>query len=227
MLISRNFSAFIFDFDGTLIDTAPDIIGVLNAVLKDRGYPLLAMDRTLIGPPLEDIIAGALPPLSPQEQASVKTEYRARYREHHYGSSRIFSGIVPLLHRLREKNIPAFVATNKPEAVSRRFLALKNIDGFFKDVISRDSLPGKALSKAEMLEQLAYRYGLDLANCLMIGDSVFDMQGGRLAGLKTAAIMYGYGKHEDLLAEHPDFIVADEGWSDIRPWMPSTKKEPL
>jgi len=211
-------AACFFDFDGTLMDTAPDIIGVLNEVLGDSGLPPLPLDRGLIGPPLEEIIAMALPGLSQTEQDAIRLEYRARYREHHYGNSRVFTGIIPLLHRLQAAGIPAFVATNKPEAVSRRFLDIKGIAGLFRDVVSRDSLPGKALSKAEMLLMLTDRHGLETPNCLMVGDSVLDMRGGRKAGMKTAAALYGYTRREAMLAEEPDIIVEDEGWSEVRLW---------
>lgn len=223
MTPTLRFSAVFFDLDGTLVDSAPDILHLIRQVLMEAGLDVPPMDFHLIGPPLEEIFDAVAPSVSPERRAEMVLAYRALYRVDDYARSRVFSGIPGLLRMLWELEIPAFVATNKPEKVTRRLLASKGILDLFTDIASRDSIPGRSLSKCEMLEMLMRRHVLSPASALMVGDSRLDISGGRQAGLRTAAALYGYGKKEVLLQEHPDFIVEDEAWKRMFVWPDMTQ----
>lgn len=211
-------SAVFFDVDGTLVDSAPDILFLIRRVMAAEGVDVPPMDFHLIGPPLEEIFETVAPSLSQELREKMVLAYRALYRKHDYGHSRVFSGIPVILRLLEARGIPAFVATNKPERVTRRLLDCKGLLPLFTDIVSRDSVPGKNLSKCEMLTLLMQRHGLKPERSLMVGDSMLDISGGRKAGVLTAAVFYGYGKREILLNEHPDFVIEDEAWEGVFTW---------
>ena len=218
MTPTLRFSAVFFDLDGTLVDSAPDILHLIRQVLMDAGLDVPPMDFHLIGPPLEEIFETVAPSVSPEFRAELVLAYRALYRVDDYARSRVFSGIPGLLHSLREQGVPAFVAMNKPEKVTRRLLERKGLLPLFTDVASRDSVAGRSLSKREMLDMLMERHGLSASSALMVGDSRLDISGGREAGARTAAALYGYGRKDVLLGEKPDFVVEDEGWERMFAW---------
>lgn len=224
MTPTLRFSAVFFDLDGTLVDSAPDILHLLRQVLMDAGLDVPPMDFHLIGPPLEEIFEIVAPSVSPEFRAELVLAYRALYRVDDYARSRVFSGIPGLLRSLREQGVPAFVATNKPEKVTRRLLDRKGLLPLFTDVASRDSVEGRSLSKREMLDMLMARHGLSASSALMVGDSRLDISGGREAGARTAAALYGYGRKDVLLGEKPDFVVEDEGWENMYAW-PDDRQE--
>lgn len=209
-------SRFVFDLDGTLVDTAPDILGLLAAVLRENGYPTPALSRDIIGPPLEDIVHGVCPDAPEEELHRLIGIYRGRYAACDYAQSTVFPGIIPLLERLRDLGGRLYVATNKPEAISRRLLAIKGLN-LFDDIVSADSLPGTPLSKRDMLRLLMDRHGFAPAEGVMCGDSVLDLRGAREAGLFSVAALYGYGKPEALLLERPDRLADDPAWTTLRP----------
>ena len=215
-------SRFVFDLDGTLVDTAPDILNLLAAVLRENGHPAPPLSRGIIGPPLEDIVRGVCPDAPEEELRRLIGIYRARYAACDYAGSDVFPGIVPLLERLRSLGGRLYVATNKPESVSRRLLAIKKL-GPFDDIVSADSVPETTLSKRDMLRLLMDRHGFAPAEGVMCGDSVLDLRGAREAGLLCVAALYGYGQPEALLRERPDFAAGDPAWAALRPLLPSAR----
>ena len=215
------FSAFFFDLDGTLVDSAPDILALIRLVLEEASLPIPAMDTTLIGPPLEDIMAKVAPQSSMEEQQALVLAYRARYRVHDYAGTRVFSGIPRLLQRLREQGCLLFVATNKPNYVTRRLLERKGLLPLFTDIVCRDSDPAQ-LSKCAMIQKMLGQYAVPASKAVMVGDSRLDMEGGHQAGVTTLAALYGYGGREALLRTNPDFVVEDEAWCTVKTWPDGT-----
>lgn len=215
-------SRFVFDLDGTLVDTAPDILDLLGGVLRENGHPVPPLSRSLIGPPLEDIVRGVCPGAPEEELRRLIGLYRGRYAACEYAGSVVFPGMAPLLERLRGLGGRLYVATNKPEAISRRLLALKGLDAF-DDIVSADSVPGATLSKRDMLRLLMDRHGFAPAEGVMCGDSVFDLRGAREAGLLSVAALYGYGNPAALLREGPDCLTDDAAWATLRP-LPLTSR---
>ena len=99
--------------------------------------------------------------------------------------------------------------------MTQRVLTFKGLRPFFDDVACFDSQPKITLSKGKMLELLFNRYSLNPQRCVMIGDTILDMQGGRYAGAETVAVLYGYGQRQALLDEKPDWLVKDESWHAV------------
>ena len=213
----EQFSAFFFDLDGTLVDSAPDILALIRLALEEASLPVPAMDTTLIGPPLEDIMATVAPQCSVTQQHELVLAYRKRYRIHDYAGTRVFLGIPALLQRLRAQGVLLFVATNKPNYVTRRLLERKCLLPLITDIVCRDSDPAQ-LSKCAMIQKLLGQYGIPASRAVMVGDSRLDMEGGHQAGVTTIAALYGYGGREALLGTNPALVVEDESWHVVKTW---------
>lgn len=216
-----------FDLDGTLIDTAPDILATLSSVIKEAGLEVETLDKTVIGPPLEEMINTLLPNLDKDKQVEIAAAHRARYIQSSYEESTVYPGIPPLLRRLRQEGKHLFVATNKPVGATRRILEKKGLLPWFDDLACSDSVPGRKLKKSDMLAYLGARHGFQPGTALMVGDSTLDIRGGKETGIDTVAVLYGYGRKEQLLAASPHFVVEDPRWVDILAWPALTPVDPF
>lgn len=148
---TERYADWFFDLDGTLVDSAPDILRLLGGVLREEGLAVPELDKGRIGPLLEDIIRGICPDLAPADLERIVRIYRARYRACPFDESPAFPGIPPLFERLSGRGCRLFVATNKPEDVTRRLLDARGLLPFLAGFACSDSLPGRRLSKAGML----------------------------------------------------------------------------
>ena len=124
---TERYADWFFDLDGTLVDSAPDILRLLGGVLREEGLAVPELDKGRIGPLLEDIIRGLCPDLSPADLERIVRIYRARYRACPFDESPAFPGIPPLFERLSGRGCRLFVATNKPEDVTRRLLDVRGL----------------------------------------------------------------------------------------------------
>ncbi len=211
-----HYTDWFFDLDGTLTDSAADILYLLNAVLREEGVQCSPVERKHIGPPLEDIIRTLCPNFSSEQVTRIVQIYRPRYRQCSFARSPLYPGILPLFTQLKAQGARLYVATNKPVDVTTRLLGLRGLLPFLTDIVCSNSRPGRRLSKAEMLALLMERHGIVPEQGIMVGDSILDMQGAQTVGMATLAVLYGYGAHEALLATQPDFIVEDPDWTSIR-----------
>ena len=239
---TERYADWFFDLDGTLVDSAPDILRLLGGVLREEGLAVPELDKgppvrcgerqsrldridaarsetgrqaQASGPLLEDIIRGICPDLAPADLERIVRIYRARYRACPFDESPAFPGIPPLFERLSGRGCRLFVATNKPEDVTRRLLDVRGLLPFLAGFACSDSLPGRRLSKAGMLALLMERHGVELGTAIMVGDSALDMRGGQEAGMATAAALYGYGRRGALLETGPDFVIEDAAWTRV------------
>ena len=97
---TERYADWFFDLDGTLVDSAPDILRLLGGVLREEGLAVPELDKGRIGPLLEDIIRGICPDLAPADLERIVSIYRARYRACPFDKSPAFPGIPPLFERL-------------------------------------------------------------------------------------------------------------------------------
>ena len=114
------FSTILFDLDGTLVDSAPDVLEAIAAVLRDAGDPVPRMELSIIGPPLEGIFREVCPDADETKIARHVAAFRDLYFGGTFPQSTPYPGIFALLERLRAKGCRLFVATHKPEAAAQR-----------------------------------------------------------------------------------------------------------
>jgi phosphoglycolate phosphatase len=194
--MARPFS-IIFDLDGTLVETAEDIVAALNVSVAPSGIaPLpVGLVRTMIGAGARRLIqrafdhAGFAAPEAAVDQALVR--FLDHYRAHISDHSRPFPGIVPCLDWLQGQGALLGVCTNKLEADSRDLLDRLGLSPYFGAVLGGDSLAVKKPDAGHILGVIE-RLGGDPARALMVGDSETDVSGARNAGVPVVAVTWGY-----------------------------------
>jgi phosphoglycolate phosphatase len=202
----------LFDLDGTLVDSAPDIAAALNAALADLGQPThpLPVVTTYVGDGAAKLVERAVAPTAEVDQQLLLERFKAQYAANVCVHTRPYPGIVETLGRLTAAGTPLAVLTNKPGDLARSLLRALALDGAFADVVgdgdgyARKPAPDAALA-------LCARHGVAPADTLLVGDGLPDMQLGRAAGCRVAAVTWGYTPREGLEAEGPDWIVDEPG----------------
>lgn len=207
------FSAVIFDLDGTLLDTAPDVVGLLSQVVREHGVSDAGIvSSAVVGPPLTVGVPRACPGVPEEITSKIVEEYRLRYTASTYPLTQVFPGIFDLMDGLKAEGVPLFVATNKTAEATERVLRQFALWQRLTACISYDQFPGRNMDKAAMIRTLLEQHRLDPASTVMVGDTELDILGGHGAGVQTLAAFYGYGPHESLLAAKPHYIAHEADW---------------
>ncbi len=194
----------VFDLDGTLIDSAPDIHACVNAALREHGYGPLSLHqvRGFIGGGVDLLWQriGAALRIDPVDKRDVMASFMARYQVA-TTLTRMFPGVPETLGLLADRGHPLGICTNKPMSATRHVLAHFGIETLFGAVIGGDSLPSRKPDPAPLRACLA---GLgahpERPEAILVGDSEFDAQCAAAAGVPLMLFTGGYrgGRIEDL-----------------------------
>lgn len=189
--------ALIFDFDGTLIDSAPAILATHAAVLAQYGLqPKLPLTRELIGPPLPDTLSrlsGVAP--GPSLDAMVTT-FKSIYDETSYRATELYPGIASLLSGLQAAGYSLFVATNKRLHPTLLLLDMFGLQRLFAGIYALDLVQPPYQDKATMLKALLAERRLAAEQCLYVGDTCHDEKASGAAGIAFVGVAWGYGVGE-------------------------------
>ena len=187
----------VFDLDGTLVDTAPDLINALNFILAREGLapvPLHAA-RNMIGAGARKLIERGLEAegrnVSVAELAHLTEDFIAVYAEHIADASRPFDGLEAALDDLAADGYRLAVCTNKLEWLSKRLLDQLNLSGRFAAICGADTF-GVAKPDPAILRQTVARAGGELASAIMVGDAGTDVGVARRAGVPVIGVSFGY-----------------------------------
>lgn len=205
----------LWDFDGTLADTAQDVWASLEYAARRLGASLPEdVDRTgeSLALPMRELFSLLTPAVDPARledfDAAVTRHYRMLSSHVHTG---FYPGIRELLVDLRAGGAACHIVTNKPRPALERILSLKGWGELFDGWVSSDSGGGEALTKAQMIKLILGSEGTAPGACVMVGDSAGDIEGARAAGVASVGVTYGDGAVENLLAAAPDFVADDAG----------------
>jgi phosphoglycolate phosphatase len=183
-----NYDLLVFDLDGTLVDSAPDIADSLLRVLARMGRPPISREKVVasIGSGVRKLIERTSePPHEPVLEAFMR-----EYGEHLLDRTRLFPGVAETLAALPGRKI---ILSNKPSGFSRRVVDGLKIAAHFEAVYGGDSFPVKKPDAA------CFRRAADGApRSLMVGDSGVDVETARNAGVPICAVTYGYYKPGEL-----------------------------
>ena len=206
-------TSIVWDLDGTLVDSAPDLATALNNVLDKRGFFTLSNNevRAMIGNGVPKLVERGFNAVGMRPDAmqldELITMFVNEYRVCATDKTRPYPGVVETLQEIHSMNIPMGVCTNKPEAFSRQILVALGLSGYFSSVIGGDSTTKR---KPDPEPVLACLRGLvsEPASSLMIGDSVHDVHAAHAAGVVIGAVPWGYRSAavEELGA---DFVLDD------------------
>jgi phosphoglycolate phosphatase len=187
----------VFDLDGTLIDTAPDLIGMLNVILARHDVPAVAFDdaRAMIGAGVKPLLKRALATrdivLAPDALDALFAEYIQLYAAHIADRSRPFPGLATALDTLSAQGCRFAVCTNKLEWLSVLLLDKLNMSSRFAAIVGQDTF-GVPKPDPEILWRTIERAGGDVARAVMVGDSMTDVATARNAGVPVIAVDFGY-----------------------------------
>ncbi len=205
--------AVFFDLDGTLTDPAEGITGSIRYALEKLGLPA-PEPRELhwcIGPSLRQSFTTLLNgDAARAEQAIIL--YRERFSETGLYENEVYPGVPEMLTILRGEGFALYVATSKPQTYAERIIQHFELSPFFRRVFG-PGLDVRHMGKEDLLRQALSEEHLDAADCWMVGDRVFDIEGARACGLRNIGVLYGYGSRSELvqagaeiLVEHPEDI---------------------
>lgn len=192
--------ALLFDLDGTLVDTAPDMVGSLNRVLANHGEPLADIEsasKVVSNGGLALIKHGFVNVKDEEFLTSLVTEFLSDYAQFVAEKSRLYPGIKETLELCQQHDIPWGVVTNKPLKLSRSLLDGLDVLADCRILLGGDSLPVKKPHPAPLLH-CCMTLNVAASECLYIGDHNRDIEAGRAAGMDTAAALWGYIQDNDL-----------------------------
>jgi 2-phosphoglycolate phosphatase len=207
------FDAILFDLDGTLVDTAPDMVAVLLAMQQDRGLTQLPYDlaRSHVSNGALGLVRLAFPEADDALTKQLHQEYLDRYESAVCVDSTLFPALGELLDELDAAGRPWGVVTNKPKRMTEPLLAGLGIDSRAACSISGDTIPQRKPDPAPLL-LASQQIGVPAEKTVYVGDSVRDIDAGRAAGMFTIAATYGYiTADDDPQSWDADLVAADTG----------------
>ncbi len=198
-----SYGTYLFDLDGTLTDPGVGIKNSIRYALSQYALPCLseqALDA-FIGPPLLDSFERYCGVTAADARRLLQL-YRDYFSEKGIFENVVYDGIPEMLAELRRRGAALCVATSKPEPFAKRILAHFELDAYF-DFIGGSTMDETRTEKAEVIAYVLEQMKLAPMGTVMIGDRVYDIDGGKQNRLATAGVLYGYGSREELAgADH-------------------------
>ncbi|MEX6501824.1 phosphoglycolate phosphatase [Pseudomonas zhanjiangensis] len=204
-----------FDLDGTLVDSVPDLAAAVDKTLLALGRAPAGIERVRdwVGNGARVLVRRALAGslehahIAEAEGERALALFMDAYAESH-GLTRVYPGVTATLDWLREQAVPMAVVTNKPERFVAPLLAEKGLGGYFRWVVGGDSLPQQKPDPAALLHVLGQAEVVS-EQALFIGDSRNDVLAARAAGVPCVALSYGYNHGRPIAEEGPARVLDD------------------
>jgi phosphoglycolate phosphatase len=199
----------LFDLDGTITDPKAGFLASVDYALEAMGEPLRphAELTPFIGPPLRgtfEILLGNSDPAVTEKAVEL---YRERLNDGGKFEADVYPGIRELLESLANDDYRLFIATGKPRGMAREIATHFKLDHYFEEIYGAE-LDGKFVDKAELIAHFSAIHELPESHGIMIGDAAFDMRAGRLNGLKTIGVTWGYGTDDQMLEAGASELVS-------------------
>lgn len=232
--------AVLFDLDGTLVDSAPDLASALNRLLARAGYPPIALAQVhmMIGDGVPKLVergfAAHKRALSAAEIDEFADLFVADYEPNSTVATRPFPGAIEVLGELKASGLALGVCTNKPEGATRAILSAFGMDSFFAAVVGGDTVPGARKPGPEPVFETLRRLGVENREAISVGDSANDVLAGHAARLPVIAVTFGYSRvapaqlGADRLIGHFSELkeALAEVWSKARPSLTAARGGP-
>ena len=212
----KRFDLLVFDWDGTLMDSAEAIVEALQCACRDLQLPVPADDaaRFIIGMSLHDALAHVLPDLDPAEHPRVAERYR-----HHFllrdGATTLFPGAGECIRELHAAGFLLGIATGKSRRGLDRALAATALTDYFHATRCADE--GYCKPHPGMLTALMDAVGVEAEKALMIGDTSHDMAMAQAANVERVGVGYGAHVKDALLAYRP--LACVDSVAELRSWL--------
>ena len=208
--MSSRVDAVLFDLDGTLIDSAPDLAGAANDLRRSHGLPEMPYEllRPMVGSGARGMIGAAFG-VAPGDARfeTLRDQFLARYEQRFLQETAVFPLMEPLLRALEARGLPWGIVTNKAARFAQPVVTGLQLHERAAVLICGDTTPYAKPHPAPLLEA-ARRIGVAPTRCVYVGDDLRDVQAGRSAGMPTIAAAWGYlGAGEAIEAWGADAII--------------------
>lgn len=213
----RSYELIVFDWDGTLMDSAGKIVRCFESAMRDVGLPSpgAAAIRNIIGLGLDAAVATLLPQCDASTQAQVVVRYREHFLRLDQTETPLFPGVREGLASLADRGYRLAVATGKARQGLRRVLAATGLAQLFVASRCADEAPGKP--HPQMLMEILAETGVAATAAVMVGDTVYDMQMARSACVDGLAVSYGVHDRQDLLAHGA--VACLDSFFEVHRWL--------
>jgi phosphoglycolate phosphatase len=199
----------LFDLDGTLLDTAPDMIGALNRLRAEQGRPALPSElvRSSVSHGAVRLVSVGFPEAQGDEFERLRLRLLTVYSENLADGTRLFDGLERVLEQLESAGVPWGVVTNKPGWLTDPIMQRLGLTSRACCIVSGDTVAERKPHPLPLLHA-ARLAGVDPTRCVYVGDAERDIVAGRAAGMQTVAAAYGYlGPDDSPAAWNPHGIV--------------------
>ena len=205
------FDLVLFDLDGTLVDTAPDMVATLQDMQRAHGYDPVVYEfgRSNVSNGAMGLLRVGFPDIDEDGRASMVGEYIERYAERLCEDSAVFEGLDSLLDALDDAGCPWGVVTNKPEHLTNPLLEQLGLASRSACAISGDTLPVRKPEPEPLLLGCDIA-GVEVHRSIYVGDAARDIEAGLRAGAATIAASYGYITEDDDPREWGADIIATD-----------------
>jgi HAD superfamily hydrolase (TIGR01509 family) len=202
------FPVYLFEIDGTLLDSATDICGAIQSAFEGHVPEPVPFDylKTFIGYHLDVCFRDVLPHYSREQLDEMIQAYRTAYPARGHAGTKLYPGIPEMLRELPGRK---GTATTKGTPTTRAILEKFELLPYFDHVQGTDGFPCKP--EPDVLLRSIAALGANPKDCLFVGDSAADMEAGRRAGVQTCGVRYGYGNFEDMARWEPDHWISEPG----------------
>lgn len=203
-----------FDLDGTLVDSVPDIAVAVNGMLVDLQKPQVdeLLVRTWVGNGAAKLVERALInadcPVDPEFHSCQLNSFKAHYAQHCSVNTRLYDGVLPFLQALEASNVEMTVVTNKPREFVPDILRSLNIEGYFSHIVGGDDLPQRKPAPQPLLHCMSLCGCSQSDDILMVGDSSNDIEAAKNAGIPVVAVNYGYNQGRPVEEDQPNLVVS-------------------
>lgn len=205
--------AVLFDLDGTLVDSAPDLTTAINRMLDELGRTRLEQGqvRDWIGNGARQLVARALlgqraVNVEPQETDAALTRFLVHYQTSLVEQSLLYPGVREGLETIYALHLPMAIVTNKPGAFTQPLIEALGLAAFFPICVSGDTLAVKKPDPAPLIHA-AKQLGVDIRQSIYVGDSRADVDAANAAGATMVRVPYGYSGGDELVAAHPSTLT--------------------
>lgn len=203
----------LFDLDGTLVDSIPDLTSAVDAMLMTLGLEPAGQAQVShwVGNGAPKLVERAIQAMSAESLTEARLTqanqlFNEHYQYHNGEQACVYQGALAFLQHLHQQKISMGIVTNKPSQFTEQLLERLNLAHFFNLVLSGDSLPEKKPSPEPLLHAMDF-FAKGPQDTLMVGDSINDVKAARSANVSVVAVSYGYNHGEQIDTANPDKVV--------------------
>jgi phosphoglycolate phosphatase len=199
---------YIFDLDGTIINSSKEVILCFEKAFKKANYTIdkSKLTSNLIGPPLKQILQNIAPDLKDENKLQeILENFNQFYDYDENDISELYFGIYEILQKLKQQGNHIFLATFKPTKPTLRIVNQFKLN-MFDDIYTIDKF-GEHITKTDMINDIVNKYKIKKSETVMIGDAASDVIAAKQAKVKAVGVLWGYGDDKTELIKNSDILL--------------------